>query len=383
MSQSIHHGIKVNEITDGIRPIQDVSTAVIGIVATATTDAGTETTALDAAFPVGQPVLITDVNAAIDRAGKSGTLKPTLEAIADHTRPILIVVRVDDPGLDVDPEDPTLDDNVKAGVDILVTAESLLGVRPRILGAPGLDTQAVTTKLVSVAKKLRAMAYAKANGADIAAVKLYRGGFAARELMLLWPNTNSDFSGDLIARTLGQRARIDQQIGWHKTLSNMALDGVTGTAIPVFHDYHGVDTESALLNSDQITTLVRMNGWRLWGNRTCSDEPLFAFESAVRTAQVLQDEIAAGLVWAIDKPITRTLYRDVEETINARFRQLVSAGRLIGGSAWIDPDHNPASQLAQGKIIVDYDFTPCAPAESITLNQRITDRYYGDLALAA
>jgi hypothetical protein len=182
---------------------------------------------------------------------------------------------------------------------------------------------------------------------------------------------------------LGLRARIDQQVGWHKTLSNMALDGVTGMDIPIFHDYHGSDTEAALLNDSQITTLVRMNGWRLWGNRTCSDEPLFAFESAVRTAQVLQDEISAGLVWAIDKPITRTLYRDIEETINARFRKLTSAGRLVGASAWIDPDQNPPSQLAAGKIVVDYDYTPCAPAESITLNQRITDRYYADMALTS
>ena len=36
-----------------------------------------------------------------------------------------------------------------------------------------------------------------------------------------------------------------------------------------------------------------------------------------------------------------------------------------------------------GKIVVDYDYTPCAPAEELTLNQRITDRYYGDLANAA
>lgn len=379
---SIHHGIKVNEITGGIRPIEDVSTSVIGIVCTATAEAGAATTALDTAFPAGQPVLITDPVAAIARAGNGGTLKPTLEAITEHTRAIIVAVRVAIPAVGGDEDDPTMDDNVTAGFDALVTAESLLGVRPRILGAPGLDTQLVTAKMASVAKKLRAMAYAKAVGDTISAVKLYRGGFAARELMLIWPNTNSEFAGDLIARALGQRARIDQQVGWHKTLSNVALEGVTGMDIPIFHDYHGVDTEAALLNDDEITTLVRMNGWRLWGNRTCSDEPLFAFESAVRTAQVLQDEIAAGLVWAIDKPITRTLYRDIEETINARFRKLVAAGRLIGGTAWIDPDQNPASQLAAGKIVVDYDFTPCAPAESITLNQRITDRYYADLALA-
>ena len=36
-------------------------------------------------------------------------------------------------------------------------------------------------------------------------------------------------------------------------------------------------------------------------------------------------------------------------------------------------------ELLAGKIVIDYEYTPCAPAESITLNQRITDKFYGDL----
>jgi phage tail sheath protein FI len=39
-------------------------------------------------------------------------------------------------------------------------------------------------------------------------------------------------------------------------------------------------------------------------NRTCSSEPLYAFESVVRTSQVIADEIEQGLAWAADKPMT-------------------------------------------------------------------------------
>ncbi|MDL4863277.1 phage tail protein, partial [Halomonas elongata] len=35
MAQDYHHGIRVVEINDGTRPIRTVSTAVIGLVATA------------------------------------------------------------------------------------------------------------------------------------------------------------------------------------------------------------------------------------------------------------------------------------------------------------------------------------------------------------
>ena len=161
--------------------------------------------------------------------------------------------------------------------------------------------------------------------------------------MLLWPNTSAAFAGDLVARAMGLRCLIDNEFGWHKTLSNVAMNGVTGLSVPVFFDLHSADNDAGLLNAADITTVIRVNGFRFWGNRTCSDDPLFAFESTVRTAQVIQDEIAAGLLWAIDKPITKSLFRDIEETINAR---LQDHGRLRlyalrpGGGADAEPAHH-------------------------------------------
>lgn len=370
------HGIKVNELTTGTRPIKDITTAVIGLVATATAAAGAATTALNAAFPLNTPVLVTSIRAAINAAGTGGTLKGVLEAIADQTSPVLVVVRVE-AGVD----DAATDANVIAGLQQLLVAEAQVGQRPRIIGAPGLDRLAVTTELAIIARRLRGMAYASAVGVDVAAAVLYRAGFAAKQLMLLFPDFADASDGDAVARALGLRARIDQEIGWHKSLSNVAIDGVPGgLTLGISFDLMGDDHDAALLNAADITTMIRQNGWRFWGNRTCSDEPLFAFETAVRTGQVLQDEIAAGLAWAVDKPLTTVLVKDIVETINARFRSLVAQGRLIGATAWYDPDSNATVDLAAGKLTIDYDYTPCAPAEAITLNQRITDKYYASFA---
>ena len=85
--------------------------------------------------------------------------------------------------------------------------------------------------------------------------------------------------------------------------------------------------------------------------------------------------------WAIDKPMTAGLIRDVIDTINARFRSLKAEGRIIGATAWFDAALNPEVNLAAGKVVIDYDFTPAAPAENLVLNQRITDRYYGELSI--
>lgn len=370
------HGIKVNELTVGTRPIKEVATSVIGLVATATAAAGEATDALNAAFPIGVPVLVTSIRAAIAAAGTGGTLKTALEAIADQTSPVMVVVRIV-PGVD----DAATEAATIGAVQALLTAESQLAVRPRIIGAPGLETEDVIAELALTARKLRAFTYARAIGADIAAAALFRGNFSAKELMLIYPDFAAGAAGDAVARAMGLRSRIDQEIGWHKSLSNIAIDGVAGgLTVPISFDLIDGENDAGVLNAADVTTIVRTNGSRFWGNRTCSDEPLFAFETAVRTGQVLQDEIAAGLAWAVDKPITTTLVKDILETINARFRSLVAQGRLIGGQAWYDPDLNSQVDLAAGKLTIDYDYTPCAPAEAITLNQRITDRFYSGFA---
>src|SRR5258707_484646 len=84
-----HHGIRVTEVSEGINSIRIVSTAVIGLVATAS-DADAAT------FPLNRPVLVTKVDAAIGKAGTKGTLALALNAIKEQCRPVLVVVRVAD-----------------------------------------------------------------------------------------------------------------------------------------------------------------------------------------------------------------------------------------------------------------------------------------------
>jgi phage tail sheath protein FI len=369
-----YHGIKINEITSGTRNMATAATAILGMVAIAP-DADPAT------FPLNQPVLVDDIAGKLGKAGDEGTLAPSLQAVLDQAAAPAVIVRVEE-GDDAGETAANVVGSAAdaSGMQALLGAESLLGVRPRILGAPGLDTQLAATGLATIAQKLRGFAYTAAQGATVAEVITYRENFGAREQMLIWPDF-TDFNGSAIARAMGLRAKIDQQTGWHKTLSNVAINGVTGISKAVPFSILASDiTAASLLNDADITTLARLDGFRFWGNRTCSDEPLFAFESAVRTAQVLQDTIAHGLVWAIDKQITGGLVKDIVETINAKFRSLQSQGLIVGAEAWFDAGSNPAGALAAGKIVIDFWFTPCAPAESIGINQRITDKFYASIA---
>ncbi|EFF0687750.1 hypothetical protein CCU95_001917 [Escherichia coli] len=250
MAQDYHHGVRVVEVNEGTRSITTVSTAIVGMVCTGD-DADAKM------FPLNKPVLITDVLTASGKAGESGTLARSLDAIADQAKPVTVVVRV--------PQGETEEE----------TTTNIIG--------------AVTAE--------------------------------------------------------GKKTGM-----------------------------------KALLNQNDVTTLVRKDGFRFWGSRCLSDDPLFAFENYTRTAQVLTDTMAEAHMWAVDKPLNPSLARDIIEGIRAKMRSLVSQGYLIGGDCWLDESVNDKDTLKAGKLTIDYDYTPVPPLENLMLRQRITDQYLVNFA---
>lgn len=386
-----HHGVRVTEVNTGTQTLRLVSTAIIGLVATAS-DADA------AAFPLNKPVLFTSIAKARAKAGTQGTLAAALAAIADQARPVLVIVRVGE-GVGATEEERAADlnskvigdyvDGERTGIQALLTAEQQLGVKPRILGAPNLDTKPVAEALTAVAEQLRAMAYVYAHGAkDVSEAMAYRQSFGKRETMVLWPNftkwsttANAVQEVPAAAFAMGMRAAIDQTQGWHKSLSNVPVNGPTGISKDVFFDLQNPASDATLLNEGGVTTLIRKKGFRFWGNRTCSNEEQFSFETATRTAHILADTMAEGHFEFIDKPMTPKLAKDIVEGINARFRSLKAGGYIIDGKAWLDWEVNTTETLKSGKLTIDYDYTPVPPLEDLEFVQRITDKYFGDYAV--
>ena len=83
------HGVEVIELNTGSQSIKTVATSVIGVVCTAD-DADSAT------FPLNTPVLITNPLAYLEKAGKTGTLKRTLNAIGSIVKTPTVIVRVAD-----------------------------------------------------------------------------------------------------------------------------------------------------------------------------------------------------------------------------------------------------------------------------------------------
>lgn len=386
MSETRFHGARTKEETDLVTAINDIDSSVIGVIAVAD-DADEE------AFPLNTPTLVTRAKSMLGKAGKTGSLYKTLKAISDQCSPKIIVVRVaeakaPEEGVEAKTQSQLIiggsdADGNYTGMYALLTAEQKTGYRPRILAVPEFDTEEVTSQLCVIAKQLRAFVYASCNGCEtIAEARTYRETFASRELMVIWPNyiTYNQVSGKnevfpAPAYAVGLRAFIDNQYGWHRSLSNIAVSNVLGMSKDVFWALQAEDSDAQTLNNDEITTIIKRNGFRFWGNRT-TDANEFIFEVYTRTAQILADTIAEAQFETIDGPLTPTNVKDVVSAIKKKLSALVTAGKLIGADCWFDIVDNATTDLRQGQVVIRYKYTPIPPMESLTLIQTFTDEYF-------
>jgi phage tail sheath protein FI len=369
------HGVTANEYTKGLRPIADVTSNIIGIVAIA--DDADENV-----FPLDKPMFTTSVAAVIDKAGKTGTLYKVLDGILDQADARVIVVRVSS-----NSEAEAQKTNVIAGVKALRKAAAVTGFRPNIIGAPELDVQDVTTEMVAVAEALGAFVYAScATEDDLEEVKTYRKNFGSRFLMLVDGDFTSFNDADestgkaaTIGRILGARARLDDSIGPHKSISNTEILGVSGLSNPRSFGLLDKNSEANTINNADVTVLIRENGYRVWGNRTCSEDPIWAFEPTVRMSNLIKETIATSFLWAMDKPMHPSLMIDILMSINAKLSAYVAKGWLLGAEVRIDRQKVSTARVSSGIFAFDYEFTVPPPLENIELNQYVSDKFIVNL----
>jgi phage tail sheath protein FI len=385
MSETFLHGVEVLEIDSGPRPIQTVRSAVIGIV-------GTAPNADTAEFPLNTPVMIAGSRIEAGKLGATGTLPEAMDSIFDQAGAVVVVVRVA-PGADADEAMTNVIGGVDSqtdtytGVHALIGAESVLGVRPRILIAPGFthqrpdgDANPVVAELIGIAERMRAVIIADGPNTTDAAAIAYAGDFGSQRVYLVDPyvkKTGGVFPSSPIVA--GLIAKSDNERGFWWSPSNQEINGITGTARPIDFSLGDVNARANLLNEAKVATIIRQDGFRLWGNRTLSSDPKWAFLSVRRTADMINDSLLRAHLWAVDRNITKTYVADVTEGVNAYLRNLVNIGAILGGRCWADPALNPPDQVAQGKIKFDFDFTPPYPAEHITFRSQLVNDYLTEI----
>lgn len=464
MSELFLHGVEVQELTDGPRPIRTVRSATIGLI-------GTAPGADPVKFPLNTPVLIAGRRTDAVGIGTEGTLPGAIDAVFDQTGAVIVLVRVEEGASEAE----TLANVIGGihpvtgayeGVQAFAGADSSVGFVPKILIAPGFTHQRVQGAVTSVGLTANGTGYTGAtvaitggggsgatatavlsggkvtgitltdNGTGYtsaptvtitgdgtgatatAAIGPYRNAVVAELLGLATrlravivadgPNTTDaaaiayreDWGSDRVyavdpfalvfdgtannpapmsARVAGLIAKSDAERGFWWSPSNQEIFGIVGTARPVDFALGDYNARANLLNERDVATVIRQDGFRLWGNRSCSSDPKFAFLCVRRTADMVAESVLKAHLWAVDRGITKTYVEDVREGVYAYLMSLKARGAILGGDVWLDPELNTAATIAQGRVYWDYDFTPVYPAERVSFRQRLTDRYVTEI----
>lgn len=386
------HGIETVEVDGGIRPIQAVRSSVIGLIGTAPgADADK--------FPLNEPVLIAGRRADAAGIGTTGTLPAAIDDIFDQAGALIVVVRVEQAGTD-----PQTIANIIGGIDgdtgayegvhAFLAAQSTVAVTPKILCAPGFgSTVSVVAELETIAPRLRAVVIADGPNTTDAEAVAFRVNFGTDRVFVVDPWVkvfDTEAAIDVVrpasARIAGLIARTDGEKGFWWSPSNQLVLGITGVSRPVEFGLSDQNSQANLLNENEVATIVRRDGFRLWGNRSTSDDPLWAFLSVRRTADMIYEAIERGHAWAMDRPFSAQLLQDIVEGVSAYLRTLKAQGAILGGEATLNAELNTEATLKAGQLWIDFDIEPPAPLERLTFRAHRNGAYYEELvanALAA
>lgn len=248
----------------------------------------------------------------------------------------------------------------------------------------GVVANPVVAELLGIAERLRAVVIADAPNTNDPEAIAYRNDWGSPRVFVVDPwalvqKGASVVSEPLSARVAGLIAKMDNDRGFWWSPSNQVINGIVGTSRSVDFTLGDPNCRANYLNESEVATVIREDGFRLWGNRTCASDPKWAFLSVRRTADMINDSLLRAHLWAVDRNITRTYLEDVSEGVNAYLRSLTAQGAILGGKCWPDPDLNSPANISQGKVFFNFDFTPPYPAEHITFRSHLVNDYLEEL----
>ena len=371
MTEQFLHGVNVIEVTSGARTVRTAKSSVIGVIGTAPDADGQK-------FPLNKPILIAGSLKGAAKLGKRGTLPSAIDGIFSQIGATVVVIRVENAD-----QEEEITANVIGGVDeetgeyqgiqAFLSSESIVHVAPRILIAPQFTHQLpgdagnpVVSALIPIAEKLRAIIVADGpNTNDEEAIK-WRKSVGSSRVYVVDPWVKV-FEGELPPSPFvaGLIAKVDSEQGFWHSPSNKEINGIVGTSRAIDFTLGDTSCRANHLNENEVTTIIHQNGYRLWGNRTCSNDSKWAFLSVRRTADLINDSLLRAHLWAVDRNITKNYKDNVVESVNAYLARLKAQGAIISGKCTEDSELNTSENAASGKVYFNVEFDTSYPAEHI------------------
>lgn len=387
------HGIEHINIPSDIAPVNDIVTAVIGLVGTS---------------DKGEANVLTLCKSAQDDAafGTKGTIPEALKAIRLHDTAnggaLVFVVKVkgaDEEITGTDIVGAITETGERSGLKLFETAQNKYGFEPMVYIVPRYSAlAAVKQELVAITEKTEAMAYidtpdgwgvnqaieSRGNAGEFATLK--------EGQKLLFPHAlipNPDYDPDaekpverylsvpISAYAAGLRAKVDLLEGWHVSSSNHAYTGIEGTDVAITFGLSDQTCEANLLNAAGITTVVNMfgNGIVEWGNYTTGFPGTTTpevFECVRRSRMIMKRSITMACARFIDvKQVKQADIDLVRNMVNQYYNKLVAEGKIVAGQCFFDKAKNPITELAQGHVTFSNEWTPAVPMQRMTFDHKI------------
>ena len=289
----------------------------------------------------------------------------------------------------------TITSGNRTGAQCWLDAANLLGIKPRVLIAPGYASSATTlTGLDTLASALRAVWIGDvASGTTLTNALLTRAAGAIFNTASMrgigcYPYLKD--SGGTLRPMSGYLAGViaasdnDPSRGYWYSPSNVEFKGVTALERALSFQVNDPTCDVNTLDANGFVTAATgyAMGVRAWGNRNLSYPTSTLpqnFIPVLRVQDVLWDSVEYATLQFIDQPINQALVDTIRASVNAFIRTLVGRGALVDGECTFDKTKNPNVELAAGHLTFDITFLPPYPAERITFNSFIDINLYRGL----
>ena len=377
------HGIQITRTTVSPPPVTTIGQGIVGVVGTA------PAAAVDGAFGDGTNITYNEpfrLNSRADAPsadlGADGTLPDALNGIYRQGNVVVQMVIVEENSVAA-----TQRTNLLGSAADLTGIYALQGADPipKVLcighdvatDRTGGSANTLAAGLVTVAGNVQGIAVLDGPNGTQAEAITFAGDFDSARAYLVDPGVvTADGSVLASPSVAGLVAATD----FWRSPSNRILNGVTGTQRKIDFQHGNSSTRAQALNDEYIATIIRQNGFRLWGNETVSTtDASYRFINIQRTADTIEDSLREAHQWAVDRNITLRYFQLVAQSVQNFLDKLTAQGAITGGVCYPDDSKNSVASIQEGQAFFQIEWSGAYPAQTLNINMELSGRFLEEL----
>ena len=377
------HGIQITRTSISPPPVAVIGQGVVGVVGTAP---DVDTSGL---FGDGTDITYNEpfkLNSRADAPsadlGAGGTLPEALNAIYRQGNVVVQMVIVE--------ESATV---ATQRTNLLGTAADLTGIYslqgadpiPKVMcighdvatDRTGGNANTLAAGLVEVAGNVRGISVLDGPNGTQADAVTFAGDFDSARAFLVDPGVVTA-DGEVLASP--SVAGLIAVTDFWRSPSNRVLQGVVGTQRKIDFQHGNSATRAQSLNDEHIATIIRLNGFRLWGNETvATTDASYRFINIQRTADAIEDSLEEAHLWAVDRNITVRYFELVAQSVNNFLAKLTAQGAITGGTCYPDDSKNTVASIEAGEVYFQVEWSGAYPAQTLNINMELSGRFLEEL----